>query len=155
MSDSLQLWTVAHQAPLSMEVSRQDHWSGLPCPPPWELPMRDWTSLLSPALTSGLFTTITTWQTQKMVKVESEKAGLKLNNRKKNSWHPVHHLMANRKRKRGSSDRFYFLGSKITADGDCRHQIKRCLLLGRKAMTNLNSILKSRDSTWLTKAYII
>ena len=46
---------------------------------------------------------------------------------------------------------FIFLGSKITADGDCSHEIKRCLLLGRKAMTNLPSILKSRDITLLTK----
>ena len=46
---------------------------------------------------------------------------------------------------------FMFLGSKITADGDCRHEIKRCLLLGRKAMTNLDSILKSRDITLPTK----
>ena len=46
---------------------------------------------------------------------------------------------------------FIFLGSKITADGDCSHDIKRCLLLGRKAMTNLDSILKSRDITLLTK----
>ena len=45
---------------------------------------------------------------------------------------------------------FIFLGSRITADGDCSHEIKRCLLLGRKAMTNLDSILKSRDITWLT-----
>ena len=46
---------------------------------------------------------------------------------------------------------FIFLGSKITADGDCSHEIKRCLFLGRKAMTNLDSILKSRDITLLTK----
>ena len=46
---------------------------------------------------------------------------------------------------------FIFLGSKITADGDCSHEIKRCLLLGKKAMTNLDSILKSRDGTLLTK----
>ena len=46
---------------------------------------------------------------------------------------------------------FIFLGSEITADGDCSHEIKRCLLLGRKAMTNLESILKSRDITLLTK----
>ena len=51
----------------------------------------------------------------------------------------------------GNSGRLYFLGSKITADGDCSHEIKRRLLLGRKAMTNLNSILKSRDITLLTK----
>ena len=48
-------------------------------------------------------------------------------------------------------DEFIFLGSKITADGDCSHEIKRCLLLGRKAMTNLESILKSRDITLSTK----
>ena len=50
---------------------------------------------------------------------------------------------------------FIFLGSKITADGDCGHEIKRCLLLGRKAVTNLDSILKSRDITLLTKVYIV
>ena len=48
---------------------------------------------------------------------------------------------------------FIFLGSKITADGDCSHELKRHLLLGRKAMTNLNSILKSRDATLLTKVH--
>ena len=48
-----------------------------------------------------------------------------------------------------------FLGSKITADGDYRHEIKRCLLLGRKAMANLDSVLKSRDITLLTKVHII
>ena len=50
---------------------------------------------------------------------------------------------------------FIFLGSKITADGDCRHEIKRRLLLGRKAMTNLDSILKSRDITLLTKVHLV
>ena len=50
---------------------------------------------------------------------------------------------------------FIFLGSKITANGDCSHEIKRCLLLGRKAMTNLDSILKIRDVTLLTKVYIV
>ena len=50
---------------------------------------------------------------------------------------------------------FIFGGSKITADGDCSHEIKRCLLFGRKAMTNLDSILKSRDTTLLTNVYII
>ena len=48
-----------------------------------------------------------------------------------------------------------FLGSKITADGDCSHEIKRCLLLGRKAMTNLDSILKNRDITLLTKVHLV
>ena len=55
--------------------------------------------------------------------------------------------MANRWGNNGNSDRLYFLGSKITADGDCSHEIKKCLLLGRKAMTNLDSLLKSRYIT--------
>ena len=50
---------------------------------------------------------------------------------------------------------FIFLGSNITADGDCSHEIKRCLLFGRKVMTNLDSILKSRDITLLTKVYLV
>ena len=50
---------------------------------------------------------------------------------------------------------FIFLGSKITADGDCSHEINRCLLLGRKAMTNLDSTLKSRDITMPTKAHLV
>ena len=50
---------------------------------------------------------------------------------------------------------FIFLGSKITADGDCSHEIKRCLLLGRKAMTNLYSVLKSKDITLLTKVCLL
>ena len=57
--------------------------------------------------------------------------------------------------KSGNSDRFYFLGSKVTAYGDCSHEIKRHLLLGRKAMTNLDSVLKSRDVTLPTKAHIV
>ena len=50
---------------------------------------------------------------------------------------------------------FILLGCKITADGDCSHENKRCLILGRKAMTNLNSVLKSRDITWPTKVHIV
>ena len=61
--------------------------------------------------------------------------------------------MANRWGNNGNSDRLIFLGSKITADGDCSHEIKRRLLLGRKAMTKLDSILKSRDITLPTKVH--
>ena len=63
--------------------------------------------------------------------------------------------MANRWRNNGSSERLYFWGSKITADGDCSHEIKRRLLLGRKAMTNLDSILKSKDITLPTKVHLV
>ena len=59
--------------------------------------------------------------------------------------------MANRWENNGNSDRLYLGGSKITADGDCSHEIKRCLLLGRKTMTKLDSILKSRDITLTAK----
>ena len=62
-----------------------------------------------------------------------------------------HHFMANRRETIVTVTDFIFLGSKITADGDCNHEIKRHLLLGRKAMTNLDSILKSRDITLPTK----
>ena len=63
--------------------------------------------------------------------------------------------MANRRGKSGSSDHFLFLGSKIIVDGDCSHEMKRCLLLGRKAMTNLDSILKNRDITLPTKVHLV
>ena len=55
----------------------------------------------------------------------------------------------------GKSDRLYFLNSKISADGDCSHEIKRCFLLGRKAMTNLDSVLKSRDITLLIRDQVV
>ena len=89
------------------------------------------------------------------VKEKSEKAGLKLNIQK-NEDHGIwpHHCMANNGNNGETMGRvtdLIFLGSKITSDGDCSHEIKRCLLLGRKAMTILDSILKSRDITLPTK----
>ena len=80
------------------------------------------------------------------VKEESEKVGLKLNIQKTKIIQKTksHHFMGNRWGNSGNSVRLYFLlGSKIPADGDCSHEIKRCLLLGRKAMANLDSILKA------------
>ena len=65
-----------------------------------------------------------------------------------------HHFMANRWETMETVTDFIFLGSKITADGDCSHEIKRRLLLGRKAMTNLDSILKSRDIILATKVHL-
>ena len=89
------------------------------------------------------------------VKEDSEKAGLKFNIQK-NLDHVIlsHHFMANRWGKNGNSDRFYLLDSKIIADSDCSHKIKRHLFLGRKAMTNQDGVLKSRDITLLTKVII-
>ena len=63
--------------------------------------------------------------------------------------------MAKRWEKSGNSEDFIFLGSKITADGDCNHEIKRLLLLERKAMTNLDSVLKSRDIALPTKVHLV
>ena len=90
------------------------------------------------------------------LKEESEKVGLKLNSQKTKimaSW--SHHFMVNRWGKSRSSDRFILGSSKITADGDCNHEVKRCLLLGRTFMTNQDSILKSRDITLPTKVHLI
>ena len=81
------------------------------------------------------------------VKEESEKAGLKLTIQKTKIV-ASHCFMGNRWGNNGNSDRLYFLGSKITADGGCSHEIKRRLLLGRKAMINQDSLLKSRDITF-------
>ena len=63
--------------------------------------------------------------------------------------------MANRRGKLETATDFIFLASKITVEGDCSHEIKRCLLLGRKAITNLDSVLKSRDITLLTEVHIV
>ena len=90
------------------------------------------------------------------VKEESEKAGLKLNIQKTKirasgpitSWQIDGEAVE-------TVTKFIFLGSKITADGDCSHEIKRCLLLGRKVMANLDSILKSRDTTLPTKVHLV
>ena len=82
------------------------------------------------------------------VKEESEKVGLKLNIQKMKTMAsgPITSWQIDGETAETVTD-FIFLGSKITADGDCRHEIKRCLLLGRKVMTNLDSIYKSRDVT--------
>ena len=82
---------------------------------------------------------------KRLLKEESEKVGLKLNIQKTKIMVWPHHFMGNRWRNSGNSVRLYPLDSKITADGDCSHEIKRCILLGRKVRTKLDSILKSRD----------
>ena len=90
------------------------------------------------------------------VKEESEKIGLKLNIRKTKimASGPITSWEIDGETVETVSD-FIFLGSKITADGDCSHEIKRLLLLGRKALTNLDSILKSRDISLLTKVHLV
>ena len=89
------------------------------------------------------------------VKEESEKAGLKLNIQKtKMASGPITSWQIDGETMEMVTD-FIFLGSKITADGDCSYEIKRCLLLGRKAMTNLDSISKSRDITLPTNVCLV
>ena len=90
------------------------------------------------------------------VKEESEKAGLKLNIQKTKitASSPITSWQIDGETMETVTD-FIFLGSKITADGDCSHEIKRCLLLGRKAMTNQHSVLKSRDSSLPTKVPLV
>ena len=90
------------------------------------------------------------------LKEESEKVGLKVSIQKTKimacgpitSWEKDEETME-------TVTDFLFLGSKMTADGDCSHEIKRCLLLGRKVMTNIDSILKSRDITLPTKVHLV
>ena len=115
------------------------------------------------SITSGMHMTILMAESEEelkgflmKVKEESEKAGLKLNNQKRKimASSPIMSWQINGETVETVTD-FIFLGSKITADGDYSHEIKRCLLLGRKALTNLDSILKSRDITLLTKVSIV
>ena len=90
------------------------------------------------------------------MKEESEKVGLKLNIQKTKimASSPITSWQIDGETIETVTD-FIFLGSKITTDGDCSHEIKRCLLLGRKAMTNLESILKSRDITLPAKVHLV
>ena len=90
------------------------------------------------------------------VKEESEKVGLKLNIQKTKimASGPITSWQIDGETMERVTD-FTFWGSKITADGDWSHEIKRCLLLGRKAMTNLDSILKSKDITFSTKVHLV
>ena len=109
--------------------------------------------LAHPYMTTGKIIALTIWM---KVKEEIEKVGLKLNIQKTKimasgsitSWQIDGETME-------TVTDFIFFGSKLTADGNCRHEIKRCLLLGRKAMTNLESILKSRDVTLPTKVCLV
>ena len=107
-------------------------------------------------------TTLTTEREEELrsllmkVKEESEKVGLKLNIQKTKImaiW--SHHFRATDGETMETVTNFILLGSKIDADGDCSHEIKRFLLLGRKAMTNLNSIFKSRNIALLTKVCLV
>ena len=90
------------------------------------------------------------------MKEESEKVGLKLNIQKTKimASRPITSWQIDEETVETVSD-FIFWGSKITADGDCSHEIKRCLLLGMEVMTNLDSIFKSRDITLLTKVHLV
>ena len=117
----------AHQAPPSLGFSRQEHWSGLPFPSPMHESER-----------------------------EDEKVGLKLNiqTSKIMASGPITSWQIDGETMETVRD-FVFLSSKITADGNCSYEIKRHLLLGRKLLTNLDSILRSRDITFPTKVHLV
>ena len=115
------------------------------------------------SITSDMQMTPPLWQKVRRTKeplAESErgewKSWLKVQH-SENKDHGIwsHHFMGNRWGNSGNSDQLYFWGSKITADSDCSHEIKRCLLLGRNVMTNLDSILKSRDINLPTKVRLV
>ena len=114
------------------------------------------------SITSDMQMTPPTWQKKELknllmkVKGESEKVGLKLNIQKTKIMEssPITSWQRDGETVKTVPD-FIFRGSKITADGDCSHEIKRCLLPGRKVMTNLDSILKSRDITLPTKVHLV
>ena len=115
------------------------------------------------SVTSDMQMTLPLWQKVKRAKKpldESErgewKSWLKAQH-SENKGHGIqsHHFIGNRWGNSGNSVRLYFLGSKITADGDCSHEIKWRLLLGKKVMTNLDSIFKSRDITLPTKVHLV
>ena len=124
-------WTVAHQAPPFMGFSRQEYWSGLPFPSPGELPY--------PGIKPGSPTL---------------QADALLSEPKIMASGPITSWQIDGETVETVSD-FIVGGSKITADVDCSHEIKRCLLLGRKVMTNLDGILKSRDITLPTKVRLV
>ena len=116
--------------------------------PGWMNPRLELRFLGEISKTSDMQITPPLWQKVKSllmkVKEESEKVGLKLNIQK--SWHPVPSLHGKESGKQWKLSDFIFLGSKVTADGDYSHKIKRYLLLGRKAITKLDSILKNKQT---------
>ena len=110
------------------------------------------------SITSGMqMTTLMAESEEELKRVDESERVKKLvkTQHSENDDHGIwsHHFMANRWGNSGNSDRIYFLGSKITADGYCSHEIKRCLLIGRKVVTNPDSLLKSRDITLPTKLW--
>ena len=150
MSDSSATpWTVAHQAPLSMGFPRQEYWSGLSFPSPGDLPYQgiEPGSLVPSALQADSLP---------LSHLGSPRIGYKrcLQKIKIMASGPIISWETDGETVETLSD-FIFLGSKITADGDCSNEIKRCLLLGRKVMTNLDSIFKRRDITLPTKVRLV
>ena len=146
-----------------MGFSRQKYWSGLPFPSPGDLP-NPGVEPTSPTLQADALTSEPPGKPMaeseeelksllRKVKVESEKVGLKQKTKIMASG-PITSWEIDGETVETVSD-FIFWGSRITADGDCSHEIKRCLLLGRKVMTNLDSMLKIRDITLPTKDCLV
>ena len=147
MSDSLATpWTVAHKAPLSTGLPSQEYWSGLPFPSPGDDPR---TEPMSPALAGGFFTLSHQGSPNQNIQCNCYFQKMKTM-----ASGPITSWEIDGETVETMSD-FIFGGSKITADGDCSHKINRCLLLGWKVITNLDSIFKSRDITLPTKVCLV
>ena len=130
-------WTIAHQVPLSMEFSRQEYCSALPCPP---------SEIFSNQELNLYLLCLLHWQ--------ADSLPLNIQKTKIVTSSPITSWQIDGETMETVTD-FIFLGSKITADGDCNHEIKRCLLHVRKTVTHLDSLLKSTDIILPTKVHIV
>ena len=131
--------TAAHQAPPSLGFSRQEHWNGLPFPSPVNESESE-VAQSCPTLSDPRDCSLPGSSVHGIFQARMLELGaIAFSTGPITSWEIDGETVSE----------FIFWGSKITADGDCRHEIKRHLLLGRKVMTNLDSIFKSRDITWL------
>ena len=146
--------TIAHQAPLSMGFPRQEYWRGLPFPSPGDLPDPGIEPVF-PALASGFFTTGPPGKPHYLFYYAIKLSlSISIVVTKIMASGPITSWQIDGETMETVRD-FILGGSKITADGHCSHEIKRRLFLGRKAMTNLDSILKSRDITSLAKVHLV
>ena len=161
----------AHLAPPSLGFSRKEHWSELSFPPPMhESKKWKWSRSVGSDSSNPMDCSLPGSSVHGIFQARVLEWGAILHESERGEWkswlktqhsenedHDIgpHQFMANRWGNSENSDRLYTLGSKITANGDCSHEIKIRLLLGRKVMTNLDSLLKNRDITLPSKIHLV